>query len=76
MRQNDEVNKVIEIGFTIADNSQFNTHDGGILQHFFETCSSAFNTTRNLDAALKLLRKVEQMPEATFSETLFANVLE
>jgi hypothetical protein len=76
LRRNDEVNTVIEIGLKIAYETVYSHDDSLTIQSFFDVCASAFSTTRNLDSAIKLLRKVEQIQDATFSVMLFANVLE
>ena len=76
LRRNDEINKVIEIGFQIVDSSQCEPTNHEILMNFYEVWSYAFNSTRNLDSAIKLLREVEQIFWKNFSEILFANVLE
>ena len=76
LRRNEEVNKVIDTGLAIVDSLQYSPEDNLAVLKFFEVCAAAFNTTRNLDPAIKLLRKAEQIPGATFSVTLFANVLE
>lgn len=76
LRRNDDANKLIAIGYTLSDNDVTTTQASPEVVRFFDVCSAAFNLTRNLDEAIKLLRKVEQRPDVGFSVTLFAHVLE
>jgi len=79
MKMNGDVNKLIRIGVNsefikselIADEEERETRS-----RFFETCSLAYNLTRNMEKALELLRDVEQRTDMNFSICLFNNVIE
>ncbi|CAI2372013.1 unnamed protein product [Moneuplotes crassus] len=79
MKKNNDVKKLINIGLDkdfLTQENPDNEEETKLKSEFFETCSYAFNMTRNIDMATSLLRNVEQRSDMDFSLYLFNNIIE